>query len=370
MMYQSISKNRISPALRALTIILAFVVTACSPRGKGQKPTQNTKPMTVSYPTAPVQFINPQYEISVPGELNPYEQVSIYAKVKGFVKQLYVDRGDRVHKGQLLALLEAPEMEQQYLSNKSNEQKIYSDYLYAKQAYERLVDASKTTGAVADIELDRAKSTMESAKSAYQASQAGTAHSAQLQQYLRITAPFDGVITQRNVSVGALAGTDSNIPLFLMAQGNKLRLTLSLPERHATSVQGDMQATFTVSSQPGKIFDAALSRTSGLLNQQDRSLTLEFDVDNPSDELQGGDYAQVKLILQRKKPSFWVSSKSILHTQSGKYIMTLDDNAIKRIAIKEGIRVDTLTEVFGNLSSENHIILKPSAEIQEGPLKN
>src|SRR5690606_20339180 len=129
-------------------------------------------------------------------------------------------------------------------------------------------------------------------------------------------------------SVGALAGMGSNTPLFMMAQGNKLRLTLSLPEKHASSVQQSMPATFTVSSQPGKIFDAILSRTSGLLDQQDRSLTLEFDVDNPSGELQGGDYAQVKLKLQRKNPSHWVPSESILNTQSGRYIMTLNNNEV------------------------------------------
>jgi len=131
----------------------------------------------------------------------------------------------------LLAVLEAPEMEQKYLSDRSTEQKVYSDYLYAKQAYERMVDASKTTGAVADIELDRAKSAMESAKSAYDASKAGTAGAAQVQQYLRITAPFDVIIAGRNVSVGALADTGGDMPLFTIAQGNKLRLTLSLPEK-------------------------------------------------------------------------------------------------------------------------------------------
>jgi len=120
------------------------------------------------------------------------------------------------------------------------------------------------------MELDRAKSAMESAKSAYDASKADTTHSSQLQQYLRITAPFDGIITQRNVSFGALAGTGSNTPLFMMAQGNKLR---SLTENHAASVKQDMPATFTISSQPGKTFDAKLSRTFGLLDQQDRSLT-------------------------------------------------------------------------------------------------
>ncbi|MDX3913904.1 MAG: efflux RND transporter periplasmic adaptor subunit [Pseudosphingobacterium sp.] len=368
-MYHSISKNRKTATLLAMTTVLALAFTACSHSGekKEQEAKKEMKPAT--HPTAPVQFINPEYELSVPAELKPYEQVAVYAKVTGFVKQLYVDRGDQVRKGQLLAVLEAPEMNQQYLSDKSTEQKVHSDYLYAKQAYDRLVDASKTTGAVADIELDRAKSAMESAKSAYEASKAGTAHSSQLQQYLRITAPFDGIITGRNVSVGALAGTGANVPLFMMAQGNKLRLTLSLPEKHAASVKQGMPATFTVSSQPGKTFDAKLSRTSGLLDQQDRSLTLEFDVNNPSGELQGGDYAQVKLKLQRKNPSYWVPAKSVLNTQAGTFVMTLNNKEIKRITVKEGIRLDSITEVFGNLSPQDSIILKPSEEIKEGKIK-
>lgn len=352
----------------ALATSLVLLLSACSQKEKEKEQAKAEQPKAVSYKTAPVQFINPEYEISVPAELKPYEQVAVFAKVTGFVQKMYVDRGDRVRKGQLLAVLEAPEMQQQYLSSKSSEQKVYSDYLYAKQAYDRLVTASKTTGAVADIELDRAKSAMESAKSAYDASRAGTAHSSQLQQYLRITAPFDGIITQRNVSVGALAGTGSNTPLFMMAQGNKLRLTLSLPEKHAASVKQGMTATFTVSSQPGKTFDAKLSRTSGLLDQQDRSLTLEFDVNNPSGELQGGDYAQVKLKLQRKAPSYWVKSKSVLNTQSGMYVLTMNNDEVKRVAVNEGIRLDTLTEVFGNLSPEDKIIIKPSEEIKEGKI--
>lgn len=365
-MYHSISLNKKSTTILAFTISMVLLLSACSQKEQEKGQTQNEQAKPVNYKTAPLQVINPEYEISVPAELKPFEQVAVYAKVTGFVKQMYVDRGDRVRKGQLLAVLEAPEMQQQYLSDKSTEQKVYSDYLYAKQAYDRLVTASKTTGAVADIELDRAKSAMESAKSAFDASKAGTAHSSQLQKYLRLTAPFDGIITQRNVSVGALAGTGSNTPLFMMAQSNKLRLTLSLPEKHASSVQEGMPATFTVSSQPGKKFNAKLSRTSGLLDQQDRSLTLEFDVSNPSGELQGGDYAQVKLKLKRKSPSNWVQTKSVLNTQSGTYVLTLNNDEVKRIAVNEGIRLDTLTEVFGNLSPEDKIIIKPSEEIKEG----
>jgi len=355
--YISIDKK-----LAAMVLLLVF--TACSHKEQEKEQKKETK--TVTYATAPVKRMNPEYEISVPAELKPYEQVAVYAKVTGFVKRLYVDRGDWVRKGQLLAVLEAPEMEQQYLVDKSTEQKVYSDYLFAKQAYERLVDASKTQGAVADMELDRAKSAMESARSAYAASKAGTAGAAQLRQYLRITAPFDGVVTERNVSVGALTGTGSPAPLLMVAQGNRLRLTLSLPEKHATSVRQGMHAAFTVSSQPGKTFDAVLSRTSGLLNQKDRSLTLEFDVNNPLSELRGGDYAQVILKLQRKSSTNWVPNKSVLRTQSGTYIMTLNDHEIKRISIKEGIQLDSLTEVFGPVSALDQILLKPSEEIQVG----
>ncbi|HUH45945.1 MAG TPA: efflux RND transporter periplasmic adaptor subunit [Arenibacter sp.] len=363
-MHQHNSIKKISKALLALTTMLVLVFVACSPNEKG--PVQNEEVKPVIYPTVPIQFMNPEYEISVPAELKPYEQVAVYAKVTGFVKQMYADRGDRVRKGQLLAVLEAPEMEQRYLSDKSTEQKVYSDYLYAQQVYERLVDASETVGAVAAIEIDRAKTAMESARSAYEATRAGTAHSSQLQQYLRITAPFDGIITERNVSVGALAGTGSGSSLFVMAQGDKLRLIVSLPEKHAASVKEGMEATFTVSSQPGKVFGTVLSRTSGMLASQDRSLTLEFDVDNPSGELQGGDYAQVKLKLQRKDASHWVPEKSILNTQSGRYILTLNHNEIKLVPIKEGVRLDTLTEIFGNLSADENVIVKPSEEIKEG----
>lgn len=365
-MNTTISIYKISK-LTGLAVLLITFVSCSQKEQKAKKDTKKTEKQ-INYPTVAVQFINPEYEISVPAELKPYEQVAVFAKVSGFVKQLYVDRGDHVRKGQLLAVLEAPEMNQRYLSDKATEQKIYNDYLFAQQAYDRLKEASATAGAVAAIELDRAKSSVESAHATYEASKAGTTHTSQLQQYLRITAPFDGVITERNVSIGALAGTSSNQSLFMIAQGNKLRLTLSLPEKHAASVQHGVQANFTVSSQPGKTFETTLSRTSGLLNQQDRSLTLEFDVNNPSGELQGGDYAQVKLKLKRKAPSTWVPKKSILTTQTGTFILILDDQEIKRIPVKEGVHLDTLTEVFGQISVENQIILKPSEEIKEGKI--
>lgn len=322
----------------------------------------------VEFPTEPIRFINPSYEISVPAELKAYEQVSVFAKVSGFVKTIYVDRGDRVSKGQLLAVLEAPEIKQKYLSDKSTQQQVYADYLFAKQAYDRLEEAAQTSGAVAAIELERAAGRMMSAKSAYEAAQAGTAQAAELQQYLRITAPFDGIITERNISVGALVGMASSQYLFKMAQSDRLRLTVSLPERHAAAVQLGMPATFTISSQPGREFETKLSRTAGFLQQNDRSLALEFDVQNTDKKIQGGDYAQVKLKLKREQPTFWVKNSAVLKTQSGLFVLQLKDQEIIKINITEGIRVDSLTEIFGNLTPEAEILIKPSEEIREGKI--
>src|SRR5690554_6132360 len=167
--------------------------------------------------TKPISYIQPEYEISLPAELEPAEQVSLYAKVNGFVKKLHVDIGDAVKKGQVLAVLEAPEMDQRLVSDRSSEQKLLSDYRYAQQNFERLKEAAKTQGAVAAIELDRAESAMNSSKSAYEASKAQTGHSAQMQRYLHVVAPFNGVITERNVSEGALVGPGSNQPVFKIA---------------------------------------------------------------------------------------------------------------------------------------------------------
>lgn len=348
--------------LAGIALISGVLFTSCAD-SKAEEPNLNTSENTIEkqqITTQPISQLQPDYKLTVPGELEPAEQVSLYAKVNGFVKKLNADIGDYVSKGQLLAILEAPEMDQKLVSDRSSEQKLESDYLYAQQNYERLQEAAKTEGAVAAIELDRAKSAMNSAKSAYESSQAQTGHSAQMQKYLHVVAPFDGVITERNVSEGALVGPGSNQPVFKVADGNNLKLKISLPEKHAGSVNDSLQAVFTVNTQPGKEFDARLSRSSRLINSQNRAITLEFDVENSQKRLSGGEYAQVTLKLKRNAPTFWVSPKNILNTQSGLFVVTKNGETLERIAVKEGIRLDTITEVFGNLKEGNLIVEKPT----------
>jgi len=349
-----------------LAVISSLLFASCSDSGtKENTIADNAKtPVKQDILTKPISQMQPDYMLTIPGELEPAEQVSLYAKVNGFVKKLHVDIGDAVKKGQLLAVLEAPEMDQRLVSDRSSEQKLHSDFLYAKQNLQRLQEAAKTEGAVASIELDRAESAVNSAKSAYESSQAQTGHSAQMQKYLHVVAPFNGIITERNVSEGALVGPGSGQPIFRVADGENLKLKIALPEKHAGSINEEMEISFTVNSRPGKQFDAVLSRNSRLINSQNRAVTLEFDVKNKEHKLHGGEYAQVQLKLKRRDSTFWVSPKSILNTQSGLFVLKKGNEGFQRVPVTEGIRLDTVTEIFGNLKLGDLIVRRPTEQMK------
>lgn len=318
-----------------------------------------------------IQVINPildqpAYSLELPGELKAFEEVVLYPKIKGFVENIMVDRGNKVNKGQLLATLEAPEISQQYLAAKSDENKFYEDYLYSRQSYDRLKKASAKSGAVAEIELDRARSKFRSDSAAFASVKAKTGVSAQLKQYLRIIAPFDGVVTDKKVSVGALVGEGSQTALFSIAQTRNLRLTVAIPEKHAQSINQETRVSFTVADHPGKVFQSKLSRKSGVLDQQSRSITAEFDINNSSGELGGGEYAQVKLSMRRPTPTVWLPVSSIVNAQSGTFILKVVNNIASRIPVSVGIRKGELQEVFGELKPEDQIVKTGSEELTEG----
>src|SRR5690606_11412890 len=343
--------------------VLLLIVSACSAPAEQTKKEDNVKPtVEIISPTLDQPF----YTVNLPGELKPYEEVKIHAKIKGFVKKIHVDRGSLVKKGQLLAVLEAPEIMQQYLSAKSDEIKYDQDYIFAKQDYERLKKAAETGGAVAEIELDRALSELNAAKAAVEASKAQSGIPAQMNSYLRITAPFDGIVMERNVSEGALVG-DNTGELFTLAQTDKLRLTIAVPEKYSQSVHKGMKVKFTVNSLPGDSFEAVLSRSGNVIQKDGRALLTEYDVINNTGNLNGGEYAQVQLQLQRSDKSVWVPTSSIIRTQSGNYVLKADHQQKgKRVAVVEGMRVDSLQEVFGEIDIADKLIKNASEELKEG----
>jgi membrane fusion protein, multidrug efflux system len=354
-----------------LLTVPVLLLESCT-SNQAAKPTE-AKAAPQATPTvqvSPATAQQPEYTLTLPGELMPYEQVEIYPKVKGFIKALYVDRGSQVKKGQVLALLEAPEITQQYLAAQSGSRKLYEDLRYSKQSYYRLKKAAAKSGAVAAIELDKAQAQMRSDSAAYAAANANTRAIAQMRSYLQISAPFAGTITQRNVSVGALVGenTAKGAALFTIAQQGKLRLTIAIPEKHAQSLQPGTKVTFTVTGRPGKVFTSFLSRNGLIVNQQARSVTAEFDVDNQDKTLNGGEYAQVKLTLRRPDATVWVAAESVVRAQSGVFLLKVQDNQVQKVPVTEGIRRDSWQEVFGEISAGDLVVQQGTEELAENTL--
>lgn len=357
------SKTLLSIIITAgLTAVLGACSTSETEESKTEKRTSAAPVVEVIGPVSDQPF----YPLSLPGELKPFEQVEVFAKAKGFVKELHVDRGSKVRKGQLLAVLEAPEISQQYLAVQASERKLFEKYQYSRQAYQRLKKAASKAGAVAEMELDRAIAQLRSDSAAYHSAKASTGASAQLRAYLRIRAPFSGTIVSRNVSVGALVGENGSRPLFSIAQQDHLRLTVAIPEKHAHSVTENTSATFAVSNRPGKVYKAFLSRNSGLVDQEHRSVTVEFDVENSNQSLRGGEYAQVKLLLMRPDSTLWVPASSVVEAQSGTFVLKASGGVVQRIPITLGLRREEMQEVFGQLSQGDKILLRGSEELENG----
>ena len=354
------------PIIFSVVISALILLQSC---GDKKVKEANTAPAPIpSFKTVTVQLQQPEFSIVLPGELMAFEQVNIYPKIKGFVKKIYVDRGSVVSKGQLLAQLEAPEIGEQYAARRSSSGTAYQKYLFSKQSYNRLKEASKKNGAVASIEIERAYAQLLGDSAAYQSSQSDASASGQIINYLRITAPFSGVVTGRFISEGALVG-DNNAktePMFQLTQQNKLRLTVAIPEKQAQSLPEATVAKFTVADFPGRIFTATLSRNSGALDVSSRSVVAEFDMPNLGNELRAGQYAKVTIQMKRSQPSLWVPAVSIVQAQSGVFVIKSENNITKRIPVQHGATKDSLVEIFGNLQAGDIILHKGGEEIKEG----
>jgi len=352
-----------------LVLMIALVTVQGCTEHKEKMSTENfVRPKAnPSFTISKVISDQPTFTVTLPGELLPYEQVSIYPKIKGFIKTIYVDRGSHVHKGQVLARLEAAEIGEQYAARQSSSSNAYQKYLFSKQTYQRLKEASQKSGAVATLELERAYAQLLGDSAAYQSSRSETAASRQIKNYLTITAPFSGVVTGRYVSEGALVGDmGKNEPLFQLAQQDKLRLTVAIPEKQAQSLPAGTKATFTVVNFPGKTFEATLSRNSGALDAASRSVITEFDIPTKSTGLRAGQYAKVRIELKRPTLTLWVPASSVVQAQSGIFVVGIKNNHTIRIPVQTGVSSDTLIEVFGNLQAGDIILKKGSEEIKEG----
>jgi RND family efflux transporter MFP subunit len=321
--------------------------------------------------------------LSMPGELDPYETVAIYPKVTGFLKTIAVDRGSRVRTGDVLATLEAPELAAQRAEGQSKVQAAAAQLasIRAKadadaSTYDRLKAASATPGAVAGNDLtiaqksaDADRSQVTSAEQNVEAARQALQSIVDLQAYLTVTAPFDGVVTERNVHPGALvgpAGGQAAQPMLRLMKNDRLRLVVPVPDAYLAGVSKGTPVTFTVAAYPGQKFSATIARVADAVDVRTRTMAVELDVANRDGRLASGTFCQVDWPVRRPGPSLFVPSASVASTTDRTFVIRVRNNRTEWVDVKTGLTSGPLIEVFGDLHAGDNVAARGTDEIRSG----
>jgi membrane fusion protein, multidrug efflux system len=345
--------------MRKWLLLLALAVFGCnrSSAARGPELRQQSRESRTAPTLEVVKVVSEKLSTTdyLPAELTPYQAVSIYPRVNGFVEEIPVDRGSVVHRGQLLVRLSAPEL----ISQRAEAQaKMSADYA----TYRRLKEAAKTTGAVAPNEVEVALNT-------FNADQERVRSLRTLENYLTVTAPFDGIITQRDVHPGALVGPPSSaaaIPLVRIEQDNVLRLTVPVPEADAGNVIRGAAADFTVSTWPGENFVGTIARISHSIDQRTRTMPVELDVDNRNGRLAPGMFAEVRWPVHRNIATLFVPASAVVETMEMTFVQVVREGSVRRIAVKRGKTEKNLVEVFGALNPGDLAAARGWEELADG----
>jgi membrane fusion protein (multidrug efflux system) len=307
--------------------------------------------------------------LKMPGELIAYQQVDLYAKVSSFVKTLKADIGSEVRKGQLLMTLEAPEVASQVSAAQSRLKSQEAVYTASKANYDRLLETSKTPGTISKNDLDQAIARRNSDHAQFDAARAAYKEVGSIQNYLEIRAPFSGIISDRNVNLGAFVGPSgkgSEFPLFTLQEQKHLRLAISIPELYTGYLKEGDKITFTVKSKPSEVFNSRVQRLSGALDQRLRAERVEMDVPNPDKKLLPGMIAEVSIPLPANAGTFIVPKSAIVDSAEGIYVIKSENNKAVKVPIKKGRESDDKIEVFGNLTEGDQLVTEASEEIHPG----
>lgn len=343
-----------------------FIFSSCSNKEKPKDLSEKSSKGNLEYDLGVITQKGLASDVKLPAELKPFEEVAIYPKVNGFVKNLYVDRGSKVKKGDLLLTLEAPEIESQLQAAQSAYLQAKEVALASKDKYDRLKDAAKEAGAVSQLDLDNALSKMKGDQATANGQRSNVNAVKDLQGYLTVRAPFDGVIIQRNVSAGALSGTSkTGQPLLVIQHLQKLRLEVFIPEAYVEKVDLKQPVYVSFTAIPGLNLKEMISRSANSLGDG-RTEAIEVDIKNDDLKLKPGMYGEVKIPLLSAAKSLLVPNDAIVRSTEHEFVIRVLNGKAALTDIKEGLVGADSTEVFGNVMPGDKIILHATDEVKQG----
>jgi RND family efflux transporter MFP subunit len=322
--------------------------------------------------TTPMQGATAQ-EITLPANTQAFIDTPIYARTSGYLRKWYADIGTHVHSGQLLAEIDTPELDQQVRQAQSDLATAQSNQEIAQITAERWTKLL-AKNAVSKQETDQAMSDFRGRQSALAAAEANVKRLQQLQGFERIYAPFDGVITARNIDIGSLiqAG-DSNPPraeLFHMASTDKLRLFVPVPEVYTNQVRNGSHVAVTSDAVPDAKFTGTIVRNSDAIDISSRTLNVEVDVVNTEHKLLPGQYAFIHLPIPPSGSSMTLPSGALLFRGEGLRVGVVRNGRVQLVPIRIGHDYGAKVEVTSGLAAQDQVILNPPDSLADGERVN
>lgn len=305
-------------------------------------------------------------KLTFPAELTPIEKAEIVAKVSGYIKEIKVDIGDHVKKGAVLAVLDAPEIVSNYAQVNSDVQAARSKFMTSLDAYQRILNASKTVGTIAMGELESIKNQMLADSSSLEAAKSKLNANAQFKDYLIIRSPFDGIVTQRNADPGTLTGTNNSKPIVVIENSSVLRLRIPIPEIYTASIPDTSVIEFSVDAAPGKTYKAVLSRKSGSINLLNRTETWEYLYQNSDGQLKSGMFTNAAIRMGREELSFLVPASAVATNLEKRFVIRLKDGKAEWLDVKNGFVQNDKIEIFGSLNEGDQLLVGATDEIKPG----
>ncbi|HET6931515.1 MAG TPA: efflux RND transporter periplasmic adaptor subunit [Candidatus Acidoferrum sp.] len=331
-----------------------------------------TETADMAVPTVSVvspQRAAPSQEIVLPGNVQPYVTAPIFSRTNGYLQAWYFDIGAHVKKGQLLAVIATPEVDQQLRQSRSN--------LSTAEANLRLAEITKNryqgllkTNAVSQQDVDNAVGTYNVNKSIVEADQANVNQLEALQSFEKIYAPFDGIITARNTDVGALVDSGSGggvkTDLFHLSQVDRLRVYVNVPEEYSQATTSGLTADLNLAEFPGTTFTGKLVRTAQAINYETRTLLAEVDVTNPTGKLLSGSYAEVHFKVPGQVSTYILPTETLLFRKEGLRVVAVKDGKAQLVSVTPGRDFGDTIEIISGLQGSESVIVSPPDSVVNG----
>lgn len=381
------SRN-IFPKILCFSAIVAFCSSCSSNSGSPSANTTAAAEPVTSVDVVKVASHKLSISVRLPGELQPYEVVAVYPKVTAFVDSISVDRGSIVKSGQLMARLVAPELAAQRAEAQSKLQSAEAQRVEAQAklasdqgTYERLKAASTTPGVVAGNDLEVAQKAVEAdharvdaTREGAQAAKAALKSITEIEGYLQVRAPFDGVVTERNVHPGALVGpagaSGAQAPMVRVEQANRLRLVVPVPEKYVAGMVNGAKVEFTVPAFPNQTFSGTVSRIAHAVDVKTRTMPVELDVNNADRRLSPGMFPEVLWPVRRSEATFFVPTSAVARTTEATFVVRIRNGNAEWANVTTGEMEGKLVEVFGDVREGDEVAVRGTDELRPGTRVN